>query len=63
MTIACIGHGGITAIGGTIDADRAGCHLTDGHDICKLTGGHPMPMMDYLALNEREHAIAATKAK
>ena len=51
----------VAAIGGRVDANRTGGHLTDSHDVCKLGRGNPVG--HYLRLNERQHAVASSETK
>ena len=63
MTISGIVNGGIAAIGCAVDANRAGRHLRDGHNVRKLAARQPVPVLYCLVLDERQHAIASTKTK
>ncbi len=61
--VAGVENGGVAAVGGRVDAHGAGRHLADGHDVGELCRGHPVPVVHHLALNKREHAVAAAKSE
>ena len=53
----------VAAVGGWVDTDRAGGHLTDGYYVGELGGGHPVPVLHRLVLDEGEHAVASAEAE
>jgi hypothetical protein len=63
MLSASVDDGGISDVGGGIDANRTRCHLRDGNDIRELTHRHPMVVRDDLTLNHRDHGIATAEAE
>lgn len=56
-------HGRISAVCGRIYAYRTGRHLAYRHNIGKLARRKPPVMVHHLALNERQHAVAATETE
>lgn len=50
-------------VGGRVDADGAGGHLADGHDVRKLLRRQPVVARHDLALYHGEHGIAASEAE
>ncbi len=61
--ITVVKAGGITYVGGTVDADRSRCRLADSHNIRKLGIGKPMVLHYRLVVDERKHRISTTKIK
>ena len=58
-----IDYGHISDIGGRVYANRARCHLADGHNVRELSGGEPVVVMDDIALDHGQHGITAAKTE
>lgn len=63
MCATCVDNGGVAHVSGGVDANGAGCHLRDSHDIGKLAHCHPMVVRNNLTLNHRQHGIASTESE
>ena len=61
--IALMQTGGITHVGGAVDADRTRSRLADSHNIRKLSIGEPVVLHHRLVVDERKHRISTTKIK
>lgn len=53
----------VADVGCAVDADRAGGHLGEGNNICKLRGGYPLVDHYDFVLDQRQHGVAASKGK
>lgn len=57
-----IESGIVAYVSGGVDADRAGGHLAEGHDVGKLLMVDPGVGLHDVVLHQREHGVAATEA-